>query len=347
MPELAVAMTSPLAERAGRVHPPNGPLRIWLLWGCVLGIVAAVGTEAYHVLIGSNFHTVLAGRVYRCAQPSGHDVERRVHDWRIRTVINLRGCCDPWPWYVDEARATHRSNVAQEDIRFSAGHLPSVDEVRRLVEALDMVEYPILLHCRRGADRTGVASAVVLLLQTPATLDQARRQLSARYGHVAVGRPAFLNTFFDLYQEYLESRGLAHAPEIFRQWAMHEYCPAECRCTLEALGWPTSVDKDEQAIFRIRSRNISMRPWRFCAGSNAGIHGEITVLDELGVMAFAGRAGLFDAQVAPQQSIELTFVIPPIHKPGRYLVQVDMVDEQHCEFRQAGSEVLEQDIEVR
>jgi len=90
-----------------------------------------------------------------------------------------------------------------------------------------------------------------------------------------------------------------------------------------------------------------MRAWRFCPGSNAGIHGEITVLDELGVMVFAGRAGLFDAQVAPQESIELTFAIPPIHRPGRYLVQVDMVDEQHCEFRQAGSEVLEQDIEVR
>ncbi|HLN26245.1 MAG TPA: tyrosine-protein phosphatase [Gemmataceae bacterium] len=347
MPKPALATASLLTERLGRSHPRNEPLRTWLLCGCALGILAAFGTEAYRVLIGSNFHTVVAGHVYRCAQPSGHDVEKVVHDCGIRTVINLRGCCDPWPWYVDEARATHRFDVAQEDIRFSAGHLPSVDEVRRLVEALDMVEYPILLHCRRGADRTGVAAAVVLLLQTPAPLEQARRQLGMRYGHVAVGRPAFLNTFFDLYQAYLESRGLAHAPEIFRQWAKHEYCPAECRCTLEALGWPTSVDKDEHSVFRIRSRNTSMRAWRFCPGSNAGIHGEITVLDELGVMVFAGRAGLFDAQVAPQESIELTFAIPPIHRPGRYLVQVDMVDEQHCEFRQAGSEVLEQDIEVR
>src|SRR5262249_41159099 len=139
--------------------------------------------EAVRVFFGANFHAVLPGRVYRCAQPSARALEELVARHGIRTVVNLRGCCDPFPWYLAQARATHRLDVCQEDICLSAGRLPSAPELRRLVEVIDRGEYPLLLHCRRGADRTGLASAVVLLLQPGVPLSQARRQLGLRYGH--------------------------------------------------------------------------------------------------------------------------------------------------------------------
>src|SRR5206468_266546 len=105
-----------------------------LFYGCVLGGLLAVLCESGRVLIGSNFHTVLPGRVYRCAQLSGDGLEQLVTAHGIRTVVNLRGSCAPFPWYLDEARATHRSNVGQEDVCFSAGRLPSMHELRRLIE---------------------------------------------------------------------------------------------------------------------------------------------------------------------------------------------------------------------
>ncbi len=318
-----------------------------LLLGTAAGLLAALGFDAYHVFIGSNEHVVLPGRVYRCAQPSGPEVEKMVQKFGVRTVVNLRGSCDPFPWYLDECRATHRRDVSQEDIRFSAGHLPSTDEVSRLLEVLDRSEYPILFHCRRGADRTGLASAIVLLLQTTTPLDKARQQLALRYGHVAIGRPAYLDSFLDLYEEHLRGQGLAHSPAYFREWLEHGYCPAECRSALEAIDWPANLKKDEATALRLRATNTSVRPWRFRPGTNAGVHAEFTVLDEQGTLIANGRAGLFDTEVAPAQSIELVLPIPALHKPGRYLLQVDMVNEQHCEFHQAGSEILEQEVEVR
>src|SRR5262249_5725542 len=158
-------------------------------------------------------HTVVPGRVYRSAQQSGPELEHTIARFGIRTVVNLRGNCDPLSWYLDECRATHNGNVSQEDIRFSAGHLPSPHEVRRLLEVLDRSQYPILLHCRRGADRTGVASAMVLLLQTTQGLPQTRHELGPRYGHLAIGRPAYLDGFLDLYQEFLQNEELTHAPQ--------------------------------------------------------------------------------------------------------------------------------------
>src|SRR5262249_14085579 len=135
--------------------------RPWLkrvLFGIAAAIALACGLETGRVLFGRNLHIVIPGRVYRCAQPSGAELERIVKQYGIRTVINLRGCSAAHPWYLEECRTTQQLEIAQEDICLSSGRLPSTSEIRRLVEVLDRCEYPVLLHCRRGADRTGLAS---------------------------------------------------------------------------------------------------------------------------------------------------------------------------------------------
>src|SRR5262249_59607787 len=124
------------------------------LYGCVAGLLLALAAEAGRFLLTQNFHAVIPGRVYRSAQPSGTRLECLVRRHGIRTVINLRGCCAPLPWYLDEARTSHRLHVAQEDVCLSAGRLPSVAEMRRLVEVLDRNEHPYLIHFHLGADPT-------------------------------------------------------------------------------------------------------------------------------------------------------------------------------------------------
>ena len=64
--------------------------------------VVLVGAEAGRVLLGSNFHTVLPGRVYRGAQPSAADVDRLAKDYGVKTIVNLRGSGIPNGWYMDE-----------------------------------------------------------------------------------------------------------------------------------------------------------------------------------------------------------------------------------------------------
>ena len=107
-----------------------------LVRGSILGLCAALATEACRVFLGENFHVLIPGKAYRSAQLSGQELERVVHAHGIRTVINLRGSCDPISWYVEECAATHRLDVNQEDICFSSGRLPSTTEVRRLLEGL-------------------------------------------------------------------------------------------------------------------------------------------------------------------------------------------------------------------
>ncbi len=237
---------------------PSGPQRpasrfsllYAVLRGGLAGFVAAWAVELVAIFLGSNVHIVAPGAVYRCAQVPPAELERVVHTYHIRTVVNLCGCCDPLPWYQEESRATCRLGICQEDIGFSACRLPSVQSMRQLVEALDHCDYPILIHCHRGIDRTGMASTIALLLHTDATLAAAREQLSLRYGHMACGKYGNIDRFFDLYQEWLNGR--PHSPDLFREYVAHDYCPGECRAAVELVG--------PQEMLSVRGRSALRLP---------------------------------------------------------------------------------------
>lgn len=315
-------------------------------YGCLLMVTMAVAAQAYYILLAGNFYTVLPGKVYRCGQQSGGELEKAIAEHHIRTVVNLRGCSPSLPWYEEECRATHHLNVAQEDICFSANRLPATHELRRLVEVLDRTPYPILLHCRHGADRTGLASAVVLLLQSDVTFRQAREQLSARFGHFTWGRLRYLDRFFDLYSEWLTDRGLTHSPYHFREWIATSEFPGEGRCRVEALQVPDKIACGEPASLQVRIHNTSVTPWQFRPATNAGYHAGFILFDEKDHAMAYGRAGLLDELVLPGQRIDLTVVLPAINIPGNYRVLVDMVDEQQGWFYQLGGEPWEGEIVI-
>jgi hypothetical protein len=314
--------------------------------GAAVGITLAIAAEAGRVTLGRNFHSVVPGAVFRCAQLDGHDLQKTVRAHGILTIVNLRGCGPAAEWYLNECRVTHQLDVNQEDVSFSASRLPSVTEIRRLIDVLDHTEYPILFHCRQGADRTGLAAGVYLLLHTDSDLEAARRQLGLRYGHFRVGRAAHLDRFFDLYTEWLQTNSLVHTRATFREWAQHHYCPAECRCEFDPLILPERLSRDKPTHVRIRVHNRSLGPWNLSHESHIGFHLCFVLRDDAGRGVTSGRTGLFNDIIEPGQSVDLDFVIPPVHAPGRYHLLIDMVDELHCWFHQTGSEPLEQTVEV-
>jgi protein tyrosine phosphatase (PTP) superfamily phosphohydrolase (DUF442 family) len=269
-----------------------------------------------------------------------------VRAYGIQTVLNLRGSSVAAPWYVDESRATHRLNVCQEDIALSAARLPSIHEVRRLIRVLDCANYPILLHCRHGADRTGLASALVLLLQTETPLHQARRQLGLRYGHIAVDRPAYLDRFLDHYEEWLRAGSREHSAAALRQWVATDSFPGECRCAFEALEAPRELAVGDVPRFRVRVRNTGLEAWHFAPGNTAGYHVVFLVKDEEQRWLDSGRAGLLERDVGPGESIDVTLAVPAFKRAGHYRLMVDMLDEQQCWFYQVGTEPMELELNV-
>jgi hypothetical protein len=319
------------------------------LRGCVAGAVLAVFLHFGYVLVGPNFRTVAPGLVYRCGQPSRARLEQLLTEYKIRTVVNLRGCCPGSPWYDDEAAVTGARGVSLEDLGFSAGRLPAPALVRQLALVLDRSAYPILLHCHQGADRTGLASVLYFLLRTDASLAEARRRLGPSTGHLRVGRTGWIDRFFDLYQDWLTAAGLPHSRAVFLAWLDDYYCPAEGRARfefLDAAGRGTvSAPRNTPRVVRVRCRNDSGVAWQFRTHALAGLHLNYCVVDAQERTVFAASAGRFDRRVAPGESVDLSLPLPAL-PPGRFQLRLDLVLPQHATFLQLGNDMLVVDLEV-
>ena len=315
---------------------PTG--KAWLVTalarGLVLGAVLAVAAEAARMLADDNEHVVVPGRVYRSSQPRSGRLSRLARQRGIRTVVSLRGAGSA-PWAVAEATETQMLGLSQETITLSATHPPAPGEIRRLVEVFDRAEYPLLIHCQSGADRTGLAAVVYLLLHTDASLDVARRQMSVRYGHVGVGVAHAPDEFLAQYEAWLGARGEGHTPAAFRRWATAEYAPALQHVRLQLLDAPVATVVGRAVVVTVRAHNISLEPWPFRAGTRAGVHAVYVVHGPGQTDWFTGRAGLFDRSVRPGESVDLALPVPPAAVPGRHRLTVDLY-LGHVSFGQCG-----------
>ncbi len=316
------------------------------------GAILAFSGEAGRVLFGSNKHTVLPGKVYRTAQLSNQKMTEVIAENRIRTVINLRGYGPDQNWYLEESRATHAAGISQEDITLSAKRFPPQSEIVRLIEVLDHSEYPVLIHCARGADRTGLASVIVLLLYTQTDLATARQQMWPRYGHFEVGRTTVLDQFFDYYEQWLASRGEEHTPERFRSWVMTAYCPGPFRAKLEVVApLPLVVTAGRGFVVTIRATNRAIEPWNFTTGATGGIKLRYALYRD-GQLIARGQAGQVSRTVQPGAAIDLDAGFPPIAEPMEGMLWADLLDAQpldvlETDFVQYGSEALVQPLTVK
>lgn len=310
-------------------------------WGIVLGLTAAAATEAGTIFLGRNWHVVIPGQVYRSAQLSYDQLLDSVRGNGIRTVVNLRGTCPDFDWYLGETRATRDADVGQEDVTLCACRLPSPDELRRLVDVIDHAEYPLLFHCRQGVDRTGLAAVLVLLLRTDASPAEARRQLSLRYGHVSIGPTWCMTRFFDLYDGWLRRQGRAHSPAAVREWADGGYCPDYLRGRLELIAPPEPLRAGMPAAIRIRAVNTSPEPWHLHPGTETGVHVRFQVFGPDSLSVQTGRAGQFEATVPPGGAVELTLALAPPGRPGPYCVRAELMDGNRFAFSQFGCDPLE------
>jgi len=322
----------------------SGTIRM-VVWGAVAGLCLALVVEACHIELFGNFHTVIPDRAYRCAQPSVERLDKFIGELGIRTLVNLRGSQSPAPWYLDECRTTSSHNVSQEDICLSAGRMPCVHEIKRLIEVLDHCEYPVLFHCQRGADRTGLASVILLLTHTNAALTEARRQLGPRYGHLAVGKTGQLDRFLDMYESWLVENKLQHERATFIRWLDEGY--REYEVDWQLLEAPAKVAASDPSLFEVMARNTSIEPWHFQSVRTAGFHAYYFVRDASNRIVYQGRAGLFEATVEPGDSVKLNVVLPALKQPGHYQLFVDLTDEPYCLFYQIGAEPLTVDFEVQ
>lgn len=153
--------------------------------------------HAFFRMVYLNRHQIAPG-VWRAAQPLPGQI-RRMAAKGLKTVVNLRGG-QSYGSLPLEVEACDTSGVAFETFVLRSRSIPTADEIRALRDLFRQIEYPALFHCKSGADRAGMMSALYLAIHEGRPVAEARQQLALKYGHISRGPTGMLDAFFDAYE---------------------------------------------------------------------------------------------------------------------------------------------------
>ena len=176
----------------------------------------------------------VSDELWRAAQPSPGQVARFARAGG-RTIVNLRGGREHGSWPL-EREACERHAIALVDFVLRSREAPDRDALLALPVFLDGLAYPVLVHCKSGADRAGLFAALYLILRRGASVAEARRQLSLRFGHFRHAKTGILDAFLDAFEREGEAQGLA-----FVDWVARVYDPAGLSHDFRPRLWSTLI----------------------------------------------------------------------------------------------------------
>ena len=164
----------------------------------LIAVAVAFIPAAYFMTIvaSGNFHAVTPREAYRSAQPNYAQLEYYAKTFGIKSDINLRGKNAGSRWYRDEVRACAALGIKHYDVGLSASSEPTARQVRKLIEIMRTAPRPVLMHCKSGADRSGLLAAMWKMYVDGATRAEADSELSVRYGHVPLLGTSAMDHFF-------------------------------------------------------------------------------------------------------------------------------------------------------
>ncbi|GEM_PF-47713 len=183
--------------------------------------------------IYSNRHKVAPG-VWRASQPAPFQI-RGFARKGVRTIINLRGERDCGSYRL-EAHACRRNGIKLVDFPMRSRGVPDEQMLRELDVLLRDIEYPVLLHCKSGADRVGLMSALYLILRENRSPEEAIQQLSIKYGHFRQADTGVLDHFLESYIEYNKA-----TPISFMDWVNTVYDRKQVKSTFAPKSWANTV----------------------------------------------------------------------------------------------------------
>ncbi len=171
--------------------------------------------HAFLRIFWNNFHQI-SDCAYRANQPSPSHL-KSYKKLGIRSVLSLRARANQ-SYDLFEEHYCKRLNLNLVYSPISSSSAPSSEKLVNLINVMHDLPKPFVLHCKSGADRAGLVSALYLIVEKKRPVLEAKKQLSFKYLHLDFTKTGILDYIFDVFLERLKIGNID-----FLDWIKQEY----------------------------------------------------------------------------------------------------------------------------
>ena len=126
-----------------------------------------------HGFLRLRFHNRhhIGGQMYRENQPSPKRIAE-LAEMGTKTIVNLRGD-SPKGYYLLEVEACKAHGITLVNHRMYSRDVHTVEAIKGDRDRFEIIEYPAVMHCKSGADRTGIMGVLYRHFKMGDTNEQA------------------------------------------------------------------------------------------------------------------------------------------------------------------------------
>jgi protein tyrosine phosphatase (PTP) superfamily phosphohydrolase (DUF442 family) len=161
------------------------------------------------------------GQIAEGLYRSNHPDATALAMWKargIKEVISLRPA--QGSVHAFEAERCSALGLRLRNAALASRAAPSVHGVLALLDIFDTIDRPALIHCKSGADRTGLAAAIWAIHVEGRPVAEAAGALNLRHLHLKWSKTGVLDRFLEAYAARLQQ-----GPIALRTWVETEYDP--------------------------------------------------------------------------------------------------------------------------
>lgn len=171
-------------------------------WGRKFAWLYAMVVEHNFInLIRLNFHQI-SDEAFRSAQPTMEQLERYTKKYGIKTIINLKGEDPAGAYFLFEKEKCEELGLKLVNVGIKSRGIPHKEAILKAKNIFDDVEYPIWMHCKAGADRTGIYATLYQNFRKKIPVSETDQLKLIPFGHVKESKAGKVDHYFNTFKRY-------------------------------------------------------------------------------------------------------------------------------------------------